>query len=104
MINAFKYLIDQKGVSLLSKYPYRAEDTFKCNYRKSQSGGSISSYETIEAGNEKLLKAMVAKFGPISVAVDASLPSFQSYKSGVYYDRKCSIDVNHAVLLGKIHS
>lgn len=101
MKTAFKYLIDQRGVALSSKYPYKAVDTKKCNYRKALSGGSITSYETMEPGNEKLLRSMLAKFGPISVAIDASLSSFQTYKSGVYYDPKCSHEINHAVTLGE---
>ena len=40
--------------------------------------------------------------GPISVSIDAKLPTFHLYKSGVYYDRNCSShpdDLNHDVLV-----
>lgn len=99
MIAAFDYLISQEGVALASKYPYQALDTLECEYRKSQSGGKVLSYKTLEPGDESLLQEMVAKHGPVSIAVDASLSSFHSYKSGVYYDSKCSKNPNHAVLL-----
>ena len=37
--------------------------------------------------------------GPVVVGINASVFSFQSYKSGVYNDAQCVGDVNHAVLL-----
>lgn len=100
-MTAFNYIIEQGGVSLFSKYPYKAVDTLKCAYTKSHSGGSISSYEIFESGNETLLQAMLVQYGPISVAIDASLATFQSYKAGVYFDKRCSQNINHAVLLGE---
>lgn len=68
MVTAYKYVIDQKGVALGSKYPYKASDKYKCYYRTLLSGGTISSYETIERGNETLLQVMLAKYGPIAIA------------------------------------
>lgn len=100
MLTAFDFIIGQKGIAKEREYPYEAVDTMKCSYNKnSQTGGRIVSYETIQSGDENLLKSMLAYHGPISIAVDASLATFQSYKTGVYYDKKCSKDINHAVLL-----
>lgn len=98
-MKAFDFIMEQKGIAKEKKYPYKAIDTVKCSYKNSQSGGKIVSYKTIQSGDEKLLKSMLAFFGPISIAIDASPASFQSYKTGVYYDKKCTKNINHAVLL-----
>lgn len=50
-------------------------------------------------GDETLLKLAVASIGPIAIAVDASLSSFQNYKTGVYDDPDCSSTLNHGMLL-----
>lgn len=99
MITAFNFLIDHDGIALAGVYPYKAGDWFKCTKVRSLLHGNLTSYETIETGDEKLLKKFVSLKGPIAIAIDASLSSFQSYKSGVYYDEMCSLDINHAVLL-----
>lgn len=99
MITAYNYLIDHEGLVLDSEYPYKAGDWFDCMQSESLSYGNLTSYETIETGDEDLLMKFVAVKGPIAIAIDASLSSFQSYKSGVYYDEMCSLDITHAVLL-----
>lgn len=99
MVTAFEYLMEEKAFVRASRYPYKANDTVKCRRRKSQSNATVVSYETIESGDEKLLKLLVATYGPTSVAIDASLASFQSYKTGIYFDAKCTTEINHAMLL-----
>ncbi len=59
----------------------------------------MTDYWYLPPGNETALKYAVATYGPIPVAIDASLPSFQLYKGGVYYVSNCSSVPNHAVLI-----
>lgn len=69
-------------------------------YNPTAKAAKCRGYREIPVGNEKALKRAVARVGPISVSVDASLTSFQFYSRGVYYDENCDREnVNHAVLV-----
>lgn len=55
-------------------------------YNPTGKAAKCRGYKEIPEGNEKALKRAVARVGPISVAIDASLTSFQFYSKG----RSCS--------------
>ena len=58
------------------------------------------SYRDIPRGSNEGLKDAVNSVGPISVAMDASHRSFQSYKSGIYHESQCSsMKLDHGVLV-----
>ena len=88
MDGAFKYVIGNHGIDTENKYPYVPEDQ-PCRFNKSDVAATFSSFVDVTGGENGLKKA-VASVGPISVAIDASNPSFQFYKSGVYYEPMCS--------------
>jgi cathepsin L len=47
-----------------------------------------------------MLTEAVANYGPISVAINAGLSSFQFYVSGVYYDPACDpMSIDHMLLV-----
>lgn len=48
--------------------------------------------------DESALTEAIARVGPIAVAIDAGQNSFQFYSQGVYYDPRCTSNVNHGVL------
>jgi cathepsin L len=99
MDSAFKYIIANGGIDTEASYPYEAATTYNCRYKSTNKGASIHSYKDVTKGSESALQNSVAYHGPVSVAIDASNPSFQLYKSGVYYEPKCSsTNLDHGVL------
>jgi len=100
MDKAFEYVIKNKGIDTESSYPYTAVTGKVCKYKQDNVGATISSFKDIPTNSEADLMNAVATIGPISVAIDASKPTFHFYKSGVYFDRKCSsTHLDHGVLV-----
>ncbi|XP_075226652.1 cathepsin L-like peptidase [Lycorma delicatula] len=96
---AFQYIVDNNGIDTEESYPYEARDG-PCRFNSDTVGATITSYYNLPQGDEETLKQVVAAIGPVSVAIDAGLQSFQSYGSGVYYDPECSSQsLNHGVLV-----
>ena len=95
----FKYVIANKGIDTESSYPYTAKNGKKCLFSNSTIGATISGFKDVPSGSEKDLQMAVATVGPVSVAIDASKPTFHFYKSGVYFDKTCSNKhLDHGVL------
>ena len=55
-------------------------------FEESNIGATLTSYKTLPSGDEKALQNAVATIGPISVAIDASRPTFHFYKKGLYHE------------------
>jgi len=99
MDSAFQYIIANKGIDTEASYPYEESTSYNCRYKAANKGASISNYKDVTKGSESALQNAVVYRGPVSVAIDASNMSFQLYKSGVYYEPKCSsTNLDHGVL------
>ncbi|CAF3870577.1 unnamed protein product [Rotaria sp. Silwood1] len=92
MDNAYKYLIDNHGIDTNDSYPYEGV-MGKCRFNPKTVATDVMSYVDIKPGSEDDLQDALATIGPIAVAMDASLYSFQFYSSGVYSDPACSSTV-----------
>lgn len=79
-------------------YPYRGSDDNSCSYNSNYAVTSVEKYHLLPPGNETLVQEYLATIGPLSAAMDSSLPSFQNYQSGVYNDPLCTRNLNHAIL------
>jgi cathepsin L len=95
---AFTYIKRNDGLDTEQSYPYKAKDGM-CHFRKPDVGATDTGYMDIKHGSEDDLMTAVATVGPISVAIDASKPTFRMYKRGVYVDHACSSrKLDHGVL------
>jgi len=95
---AFQYVISNGGLDTEASYPYTATGPNTCQYDPSNSQETLSSFTDVSQGDESALATAVNQ-QPVSVAIDASHASFQSYQSGVYYEPECSAtQLDHGVL------
>ncbi|KAK0596780.1 hypothetical protein LWI29_018984 [Acer saccharum] len=95
MDNAFEFIIENKGLTTESNYPYQGSDG-TCSKNKAASHASkITGYEDVPANNEAALLKAVTK-QPVSVAIDAGGSDFQFYSSGVFTGQ-CGTELDHGV-------
>jgi len=107
MDQGFEYIINNKGISSESAYPYTAQDG-TCMNPLPPVVATISSYTDIptkctdSAGNPMVcdpdLQAAVAA-GPVSIAIEADQSGFQFYSGGVFSDPTCGLNLDHGVLV-----
>jgi len=94
----FTYVINN-GLEDDSDYPYTGV-VGKCKYDEGKVVARISSFKTIQPGDEDETMRVLAENSPIACALDASNANFQYYISGVFQDNSCQADnVDHGMLL-----
>ena len=95
MDDAFKFIIQNHGLTTESKYPYQGTDG-TCNKKaEGNSAANIKGYEDVPANSEEALQKSVAN-QPVSVAIDASGADFQFYSSGIFTG-SCGTELDHGV-------
>ncbi|XP_069685411.1 cathepsin L-like peptidase [Periplaneta americana] len=98
---AYDYVKDNNGIDTEVSYPYEAKND-TCRFNPKNVGATDVGFIDIQFGSEEDLQAAVATIGPISVAIFADLTEFFHYKSGVFYNDRCSSEpfsLDHAVLV-----
>lgn len=101
MKDALDFVKDEGGIDDEKSYPYEGIAR-PCRYKASKAAFADQGSAILPEGDEQKLKEMVAKFGPVAVAIDASSIWFQFYRKGVYYNKHCknkADQLDHGVLV-----
>ncbi|PON68373.1 Cyseine protease [Trema orientale] len=97
MNNAFKYIIENRGITTESSYQYQGTEGLTCQTGENAyaSAAQIAGYDDVPVNSEEsLLQAVSGQ--PVSVTVDASGLNFRAYRSGVF-SGDCGTAPTHAV-------
>lgn len=97
MDEAFKFIIQNNGLSTEAEYPYQGVDGTCKKNKANKHVVTITGYEDVPANSERALQKAVAH-QPISVAIEASGLDFQFYESGVF-NGSCGTELDHGVTL-----
>ena len=98
-VGSLRLLIDQGGLQSEASYPYTAVPG-TCKFNPANVVATLPGVGRVPPGDELSLQAYVAARGPALALIDASLPSFELYKSGVYGPSTCStMNPTRAVLV-----
>jgi KDEL-tailed cysteine endopeptidase len=96
MDDAFQYVIDAKGLTTDSAYPYTATGPNKCVAKGKPVVVTAVGFKDVVPNSETALLSAIAQ-QPVSVAVEADQDSFQFYSSGVM-TKACGTQLDHGVL------
>jgi cathepsin L len=80
-------------------YPYCTCDHNPCAFDKTKIAATFHSYTNVTSGDETALAAAISQH-VVSVGIDASNQSFQSYSGGIYDESNCKntyADLDHGV-------
>jgi len=84
------------GLQTEAEYPYTAQDG-KCQIPV-ELGVKVKGRVDVPWGDNAAVKRAV-NIGPVSIAIEADKPVFQSYGGGVLNDASCGTQLDHGVLI-----
>lgn len=98
---AYKYIVDAGGLSTEEDYGNYIGVDGKCHDNETPKTVQISGFYNVTRGDPEAMKHAIVNYGPVTIAIDASQPTFTFYSHGVYYDDKCNNNpdgLDHQVL------
>lgn len=98
---SYEYIMKAGGIATEDDYGHYLGVDGKCHDRTTKKSVKISGFYNVTS-NPEALKVAMYRYGPLSIAIDASQKTFTFYSHGVYYDPKCSsTDLDHSVNIPK---
>ena len=94
---AFQYVINNKGITTETEYPYTATGPNNCSSAGKTVAATISGYKDVPPNSDEALAFAVAR-QPVSVAIEADQAAFQFYTGGVL-TAACGTNLDHGVLV-----
>ncbi len=94
---AFQYIIDNKGITTETAYPYTATGPNQCQAAGKPVAATMTSYTDVPTNSDAALAQAVAQ-QPVSVAIEADQAAFQFYTGGVM-TATCGTNLDHGVLV-----
>jgi C1A family cysteine protease len=94
---AFQYVIDNKGLTTESAYPYSATGPNNCVSKGLPVAVTVSGFKDVPTNSQVALMTAVVQ-QPVAVAIEADENNFQFYSSGVL-TKACGTNLDHGVLL-----
>lgn len=99
---AYKYIMSAGGIATQEDYGAYMGIDGKCHDRMVKKSVKISGFYNVTKNDVEALKHALKTYGPVTVAIDASRPTFTFYSHGAYYDDKCKNgddNLDHQVLV-----
>lgn len=95
MGDAFKFIIENRGITTESMYPYRGDNgTCRTKNIENDRKVKITGYDNVRKDESALLKAVSNQ--PVSVGIDASGLPMRFYDSG-FFTGNCGTKIDHGV-------
>lgn len=99
---AYQYIMEAGGLASEEDYGNYLGVDGKCHDGRVKKTAVISGFYNVTVNNVDALKHALINYGPVTVAIDASRPTFTFYSHGVYYDDECNSSpdgLDHQVLV-----
>jgi len=93
MTGVYDYVVKMGGIALESEYSYKGA-LGNCQSPKRRVS-KMAKY--VNVNNPQTMTEAIQTVGPVAVALQAGIRSFQMYRGGVYNDASCNGNIDHGV-------
>jgi hypothetical protein len=93
------YFVHKYGLTSSDEYPYVGVKG-KCHKRSANIPiATVESWGILPPNSERHMELVLRYIGPIAVGFNGGDPTFLSYSGGIYHNKNCHHQSNHALLV-----